>query len=92
MCGLRDIPSQTRLIGYEGLESVEELANRILNWIPWPSAILSSPATTRVLMLKAIKFWVNKKLQEDAPCDLVMESNDAKIAQHIREMSLVKDG
>ena len=27
VCGLRDIPSQTRLMQYEGLESVEELAN-----------------------------------------------------------------
>ena len=27
VCGLRDIPSQTRLIEFEGLESVEELAN-----------------------------------------------------------------
>ncbi len=26
VCGLRDSPSQTRLIGYEGLESIEELA------------------------------------------------------------------
>ncbi|KAI2494562.1 hypothetical protein MHU86_19977 [Fragilaria crotonensis] len=57
-----------------------------------------SPAATRVLMglartkkLKAVKFWVNKKLREDAPCDLT-ELNDAKIAQLIREMSLVKEG
>jgi len=27
VCGLRDIPFQTRLIEYEGLETVEELAN-----------------------------------------------------------------
>ena len=27
MCGLRDIPSQTRLIEYEGLEDISELAN-----------------------------------------------------------------
>jgi hypothetical protein len=38
--------------------------------------------------LKAVKFWVNKKLREDAPCDL-MELTDDKIAQLIREMSAV---
>ena len=27
VCGLRDIPSQTRLIEFEGIESVEDLAN-----------------------------------------------------------------
>jgi len=27
VCGLRDIPSQTRLIEFEGIENVEDLAN-----------------------------------------------------------------
>jgi hypothetical protein len=27
VCGLRDIPSQTRLIEFEGIESVKDLAN-----------------------------------------------------------------
>lgn len=45
----------------------------------------------RTKKLKAVKFWVNKKLRKDAPCDL-MELTDAKIAQLICEMSLVKDG
>ena len=27
MCGLRDIPSQTRLIEYEGLDDISDLAN-----------------------------------------------------------------
>ena len=55
-----------------------------------------SPANTRVLMglartkkLEAVKFWVNKKLLEDAPCDL-MELNEAMIAQLIRKMSSTK--
>ena len=100
VCGLRDVPSQTRLIEYEGLENVEELANYTdseLDAIANRNA-KRSPAGTRVLMglartkkLKAVKFWVNKKLREDAPCDL-MELDDAMIAQLICEMSLVKDG
>ena len=98
VCGLRDIPSQTRLIEYEGLETVEELANYTDNELDTMADRNSkrSPANTRVLMglactkkLKAVKFWINKKLREDAPCDL-MELNDAKIAQLIREMSLTK--
>lgn len=100
VCGLRDIPLQTRLIEYEGLESVEELANYTDSELDSMADRNSkrSPAATRVLMglartkkLKAVKFWVNKKLREDAPCDLT-ELNDAKIAQLIREMSLVKEG
>lgn len=100
VCGLRDIPSQTRLIEYEGLETVEELANYTDSELDSMADRNSkrSPAATRVLMglsrtkkLKAVKFWVNKKLREDAPCDL-MELNDAMIARLIREMSLVKDG
>jgi hypothetical protein len=98
VCGLRNIPSQTRLIEYEGLETVEELANYTDNELDTMADRNSkrSPANTRVLMglartkkLKAVKFWINKKLREDAPCDL-MELNDAKIAQLIREMSLTK--
>ena len=27
MCGLRDLPSQTRLIEYEGIENITDLAN-----------------------------------------------------------------
>ena len=98
VCGLRDIPSQTRLIEYEGLETVEELANYTDNELDAMADRNSkrSPVNTRVLMglarakkLKAVKFWINKKLREDAPCNLV-ELNNAKIAQLIREMSLTK--
>lgn len=98
VCGLRDIPSQTRLIEYEGIETVEELANYTDNELDTMADRNSkrSPANLRVMMglsrtkkLKAVKFWINKKLREDAPCDL-MELTDDKIAQLIREMALVK--
>jgi hypothetical protein len=93
VCGLRDIPSQTRLIEYEGLETVEELANYTDSELDSMADRNSkrSPAATRVLMglartkkLKAVKFWVNKKLREDAPCDL-MELNDAMMSVHLRQ-------
>lgn len=100
VCGLRDIPSQTWLMQYEGLRTVEELANYTDSELESMTDRNSkrSPAATRVLIglartnkLKAVKFWVNKKLREDAPCDL-MELTDAKIAQLICKMSLFKDG
>jgi hypothetical protein len=98
MCGLRDIPSQTRLIEFEGLEDINELANYTESELDAMADRNSkrSPATTRVQMglartkkLKAVKFWITKKLREDAPCDLV-ELNDAFIGDLIREMSLTK--
>ncbi len=85
---------------YEGLETVEELANYTDSELDSMADRNSkrSPATASVLMglartkkLKAVKFWFSKKLCEDAPCDLI-ELTDAKIAQLIREMSFVKDG
>ena len=71
VCGLRDIPSQTRLIEFEGLEEIEELANYTDAELDTMADRNSkrSPATTRVQMglartkkLKAVKFWINKKL------------------------------
>jgi hypothetical protein len=52
MCGLRDIPSQTQLIQYKGLETVEELANYTDTEFDYMADRNSkgSPATTRVLM------------------------------------------
>jgi hypothetical protein len=103
VCGLRDIPSQTRLIEYEGLESVEELANytdsELDSMAEDRNSKRSSP-TTRVLImglartkkLKATKFWVNKKIRKVAPCGH-MELANAKIAQLLCKMSLVlQDG
>jgi hypothetical protein len=98
MCGLRDIPSQTRLIEYEGLEDISELANYTDGELDAMADRNSkrSPTPTRVQMglartkkLKAIKFWITKKLRENAPCDLV-ELNEAFIGDLIREMSLTK--
>lgn len=34
VCGLREIPAQTRLIDYEGIETVEGLANYTDDLIP----------------------------------------------------------
>ena len=100
MCGLRDIPSQTRLIDHEGLENIEELANYTDTELDTMADRNSkrSPAPTRVQMglartkkLKAVKFWISKKLRENAPCDLT-ELTDALIGELIREMSLTKSG
>jgi hypothetical protein len=96
VCGLRDIPSQTRLIEYEGLETIEELANYTDSELDAMADRNSkrTPQNTRIQLglartkkLKAVKYWITKKLREDSPCDLV-ELNDAFIAGLIREMSL----
>jgi hypothetical protein len=98
VCGLRDIPSQTRLIEFEGLEDINELANYTDSELDAMADHNSkrSPAPTRVQMglartkkRKAVKFWITKKLRENAPCDLV-ELTDAFIGNLIREMALIK--
>ena len=100
VCGLRDIPSQTRLIEFEGLESVEELANYTdaeldtmadRNSKRTPAPLRVQMGLSRTKKLKAVKFWVNKKLRENSPLDLV-ELNDDMIAKLIREMSVAKTG
>ena len=100
VCGLRDIPSQTRLIEYEGLENVEDLANYTDAELDTMADRNSkrNPTTTRVQMglartkaLKAVTFWVRKKLRENAPCDLT-ELTQPFIADLIREMALTKTG
>jgi hypothetical protein len=100
VCGLRDIPSQTRLIEFEGLELVEELANYTDAELDTMADRNSkrSPAPTRVQMglsrtkkLKAVKFWVTKKIRENSPIDLT-KLNDAMIVKLIREMSVAKTG
>ena len=98
LCGLRDIDPQTRLIEYEGLENVEDLAN-------YTDAELDSmadrnskrsPVNTRVQMglartktLKAITLWVRKKVREGADCDL-HELSPVVIAELIRELGMPK--
>ncbi|KAI2507704.1 hypothetical protein MHU86_6703 [Fragilaria crotonensis] len=100
VCGLRDIPSQTRLIEFEGLESVEELANYTdaeldtmadRNSKRTPAPLRVQMGLSRTKKLKAVKFWVNKKLRENSPLDFV-ELNDEMIAKLIREMSVAKTG
>ena len=100
VCGLRDIPSQTRLIEFEGLESVEELANYTdaeldtmadRNSKRTPAPLRVQMGLSRTKKLKAVKFWVNKKLRENSPLDLV-ELNDEMMVKLIREMSVAKTG
>jgi hypothetical protein len=100
VCGLRDIPSQTRLIEFEGLENIEDLANYTdaeLDTMADRNSKRSPPATrvqmglARTKALKAVTFWVRKKLRENAPCDLT-ELTQPFIADLIREMALTKIG
>ena len=69
---------QTRLIEFEGLVTIEELANytdreldtmadRNSKRTPQNNCIHLGLARTK--KLKAVKYWITKKLREDAPCD-----------------------
>ena len=98
VCGLRDVPSQMQLIEFEGLENIEDLAHYTDGELDMMTDHNSkhSLAATRVQMglsrtkkLKAVKFWISKKLRENAACDLT-ELTEPLIAELIREMSLVK--
>ena len=79
MCGIRDIPSQTRLIDYEGIEEVDQLAiyddkeivsmaDRNAKRTPAHTRIQFGMARTKAL--KAIVHWVRKKSREGIYCDL----------------------
>ena len=79
MCGIRDIPSQTRLIEYEGIEEVDQLAiyddkeiesmaDRNAKRTPAHTRIQFGMARTKAL--KAIVHWVRKKSREGIYCDL----------------------
>jgi hypothetical protein len=98
MCGLRDIPSQTWFIDHEGFENIKELANYTDTKLDTMADCNSkrSSAPTRVQMglahtkkLKAVNFWIRKKLCENAPCDLT-ELTVAFIGELFQEMSLMK--
>jgi hypothetical protein len=95
VCGLRDIPSQTRLIEFEGIESVEDLANytdsELENMADRNSK--RTPVASRVQMglqrtkiLKAITHWVRKRIREGAECDLCL-LNQNLIAELIMEIN-----
>ena len=80
LCRIRDsIPSQTRLIEYEGIELVESLADyddqeidkmadHNLKRTPVATCIQFGMARTKTI--KAITHWVCKKNREGAECDL----------------------
>ena len=95
LCGIRDIPSQTRLIEYEGIELVESLADyddqeidkmadRNSKRTPAATRIQFGMARTKVL--KAILHWVRKKNREGAECDL-RELNPGVITELIAEIN-----
>ena len=95
VCGLREIPAQTRLIEFEGIENVEDLANYTDAEIDAMADRNSkrSPANIRVNMglartksLKAITHWVRKKIREGSPCDL-QELTPQLIAELIGEIN-----
>jgi hypothetical protein len=95
VCGLRELPAQTRLIDFEGIENVEDLANYTDAEIDAMADRNSkrSPANLRVNMglartksLKAITHWVRKKLREGSPCDL-HELTPPLIAELIGEIN-----
>ena len=98
VCGLRDIPSQTQLMEFEGLEIIEDLAHYTDSELDTMAVRYSkrSPAATRVQMglahtkkLKAVQFWISKKLRENAACDFI-ELTEPLIAELIWELSLTK--
>ena len=78
MCGLRDIPSQSRLIELKGIELVEDLANCTDSEIDAMANrnLKQTPANTRIQFglartknLKAMTHWVRKKAREGLTCD-----------------------
>jgi hypothetical protein len=98
VCGLRDVPSQSRLIEFEGIENVQDLANYTDAELDLMADRNSkrTPINTRVQMglartkaLKAITHWVRKKLREGSDCN-PLELNPAMIADLINEMNAAK--
>jgi hypothetical protein len=95
VCGLRDIPSQTRLIEFEGIESVKDLANYTdselenmadRNSKRTPVASHVQMGLQRTKTLKAITHWVCKRIREGAECDLCI-LNQNLIAELIMEIN-----
>ena len=94
ICGLRDIPSQTRLIEFEGIDEVNDLANYTDTEIEQMADrnAKRSPANQRVQFglkrtkyLKAVCHWVHRNVREGIPCD-VRELTPALIADLIQDM------
>jgi hypothetical protein len=95
ICGLRDIPSQTRLIEFEGIDEVEDLANYTNTEIDQMADRNSkrTPVAQRVQFglkrtkyLKAVCHWVRKNLREGIHCD-VRDLDVPLIGDLIQEMA-----
>ena len=95
VCELRDHPSQTRLIEFEGIENVEDLANytdtKLENMADRNSK--RTPVASHVQMrlqrtntLKVITHWVRKRICEGVECDLHLLNQDL-IAELIMEIN-----
>ena len=94
VCGLRDLPSQTRLIEFEGIDEVKDLANYTDSEIDQMADRNSkrTPVVQRIQFglkrtkyLKAICHWVRKNVREGMPCN-VLELTPALISELIQEM------
>ena len=79
VCGLRDIPSQTRLIEFEGIDEVNDLANYTESEIDQmadrnakrnPAAQRVQFGLKRTKYLKAVCHWVRKNAREGTNCDV----------------------
>jgi hypothetical protein len=95
VCGLRDIPSQTRPIEFEGIENVKDLANYTDNELDamadrnskcTPTAMHDVQMGLQTKTLKAITHWVRKKNREGALCDL-QEPNQTLNSELIMEIN-----
>ena len=95
VCGLRDIPSQTRLIEFEGIDDVEDLANYTDTEIDQmadrnskrtPNAQRVQFGLKRTKYLKAVCYWARKNVREGMMSD-VRELTPALIAELIQAMS-----
>jgi hypothetical protein len=93
--GLRELPAQTCLINFEGIENVEDLASYTDAEIDAMADRNSkrSPANLRLNMglartksLKTFTHWVRKKIREGSPCDL-RELTQPLIAELIGEIN-----
>lgn len=95
MCGLRDVAAQTRLIEFEGIDDVNDLANYTDTEIDQMADRNSkrNPVAQRVQFglkrtkyFKAVCYWVKKNVREGIECD-VRELTPALIADLIQEMT-----
>lgn len=95
VCGLRDLLAQTRLIEFEGIDEVEDLANYTDGEIDQMADRNSkrTPVAQRVQFglkrtkyFKAVCHWVRKNVREGIPCN-VCELTPLLIADLIQEMT-----